>query len=175
MENKILEHWKETFSLLLELCKIKSNEKVVVLTETLSRQINISLVELVLKEHSLKYKKIEINSKPYSVDPIIRSTGASNILDFEDGNLKILKETDVIFDLSKEGLMHSKQTKEILSSGTRIMCISDEHPDILARLKPDLSLNSTDRGFLKFSYKMKPASFASFIASFEMLSQIFSL
>ena len=36
--------------------------------------------------------------------------------------------------------MHSKQTKEILSSGTRIMCISDEHPDILARLKPDLSL-----------------------------------
>ena len=140
MDNQIQEHWKEAFSLLIELCKIKPNEKVVVLTETLSRQINISLVELVLKDHSLKFKKIEIASKPYSVDPIIRSTGASNILDFEDENLKILKETNVILDLSKEGLMHSKQTKEILSSGTRIMCISDEHPDILARLKPDLSL-----------------------------------
>jgi len=140
MENKIQEHWKETFSLLIELCKIKPNEKVVVLTETLSRQVNITLVELVLKDHSLKYKKIEIATKPYSVDPIIRSTGASNILDFEDENLKILKETDIIIDLSKEGLMHSKQTKEILSSGTRIMCISDEHPDILARLKPDVSL-----------------------------------
>ena len=43
MENKIQEHWKETFSLLLELCKIKPNEKVVVLTETLSRKINISV------------------------------------------------------------------------------------------------------------------------------------
>ena len=41
--------------------------------------------------------------------------------------------------------MHSKQTKEILSSGTRIMCISDEHPDILARLKPDLSLKEIIR------------------------------
>ena len=140
MDNQIQEHLKEAFSMLIELCNIKPSDKVVVLTETLSRKINISLVELVLKEHSLKYKKIEINSKPYSVVPIIRSTGASNILDFEDENLKILKETDVIFDLSKEGLMHSKQTKEILSSGTRIMCISDEHPDILARLKPDLSL-----------------------------------
>ena len=140
MENKIQEHWKEAFSLLIELCKIKPNEKVAVLTETLSRQVNISLVELALKDHSQKYNKVEISSKPYSVDPIIRSTGASNILNFEDENLKILKETDIIFDLSKEGLMHSKQTNEILSSGTRIMCISDEHPDILVRLKPDVSL-----------------------------------
>ena len=36
--------------------------------------------------------------------------------------------------------MHSKQTKEILSSGTRIMNISDEHPEILSRLKPDIDL-----------------------------------
>ena len=48
--------------------------------------------------------------------------------------------SNVIFDLSKEGLMHSKQTKDILSSGARIMSISDEHPEILSRLKPDLSL-----------------------------------
>ena len=47
--------------MLIELCKIKLNEKVVVLTETLSRQINISLVEFVLKDLSLKYKKIEID------------------------------------------------------------------------------------------------------------------
>ena len=55
-------------------------------------------------------------------------------------NQTLLKESVIIFDLSIEGLMLSKQTIGILSSGTRIMCISDEHPDILARLKPDLSL-----------------------------------
>ena len=36
--------------------------------------------------------------------------------------------------------MHSKETNEILSSGTRIMNISDEHPDVLSRLKPELYL-----------------------------------
>ena len=140
MKNIIQEHWKVAFSYLVELCKIKSNEKVIVLTETSSRLLNVSLVELALKEHSLKYEEIEIPSKPYAIDPIIRSTGATNILDDHNDKLQILKVADIIFDLSKEGLMHSKQTKEILSSGARIMNISNEHPDILARLKPELIL-----------------------------------
>ena len=38
--------------------------------------------------------------------------------------------------------MHSKQTKEILSNGTRIMNISDEHPEILSRLKPEKKLKN---------------------------------
>ena len=55
----------------------------------------------------------------------------------EKTNISVSLKSDIIFDLSKEGLMHSKQTKEILSNGTRIMNISDEHPEILSRLKPE--------------------------------------
>ena len=137
---KIEDYWVEPFSTLVELCKIKSHENIILLKETLSRELNVILLEKALKENGLKYTKIEILSKPSLIDPIIKSTGASNILDGNDDYLQKLMGSNIIFDLSKEGLMHSRQTKEILSSGARIMNISDEHPEILSRLKPDLSL-----------------------------------
>ena len=139
MEN-IQDYWMEPFSTLVELCKIKSHEKIILLKETLSRELNVTLLEKAFKENCLKYTVIEILSKSSLIDPIIKSTGASNILDGNDHYLQKLMGNNVIFDLSKEGLMHSRQTKDILSSGARIMSISDEHPEILSRLKPDLSL-----------------------------------
>lgn len=139
MEN-IQDYWMEPFSTLVELCKIKSHEKIILLKETLSRELNVTLLEKAFKDNGLKYTVIEILSKSSLIDPIIKSTGASNILDGNDHYLQKLMGNNVIFDLSKEGLMHSKQTKDILSSGARIMSISDEHPEILSRLKPDLSL-----------------------------------
>lgn len=139
MEN-IQDYWMEPFSTLVELCKIKSHENIILLKETLSRELNVTLLEKAFKENGHKYTVIEILSKSSLIDPIIKSTGASNILDGNDHYLQKLMGSNVIFDLSKEGLMHSKQTKNILSSGARIMSISDEHPEILSRLKPDLSL-----------------------------------
>ena len=139
MEN-IQDYWMEPFSTLVGLCKIKSHEKIILLKETLSRELNVTLLEKAFKDNGLKYTVIEILSKSSLIDPIIKSTGASNILDGNDHYLQKLMGNNVIFDLSKEGLMHSKQTKDILSSGARIMSISDEHPEILSRLKPDLSL-----------------------------------
>jgi 2,5-dihydroxypyridine 5,6-dioxygenase len=139
---KIQNYWVESFLTLIGLCKIKTNESIIVLTETRSRELNVIILEQAIKKIGLEFIKIEIPSKPYLIDPIVKSTGASNILDGNDVYIKKLKESDIIFDLTKEGLMHSKQTKEILSSGTRIMNISDEHPEILSRLKPDLHLKN---------------------------------
>jgi 2,5-dihydroxypyridine 5,6-dioxygenase len=139
---KIQNYWVESFLTLIGLCKIKTNESIIVLTETRSRELNVIILEQAIKKIGLEFIKIEIPSKPYLIDPIVKSTGASNILDGNNVYIKKLKESDIIFDLTKEGLMHSKQTKEILSSGTRIMNISDEHPEILSRLKPDLHLKN---------------------------------
>ena len=137
---KIQNHWNESFLELVQLCKIKKDEKIIVLTETISRDINFQLLETALKQANLTFTHIDILTKPYKLEPIIKSTGASNILDGENQYISKLKKSDIIFDLSKEGLMHSKQTKEILSNGTRIMNISDEHPEILSRLKPEKKL-----------------------------------
>ena len=140
--DKIQNCWKESFLELVQLCKIKKDEKIIVLTETVSREINFQLLEAVLKQADLTFTHIDIPTKPYKLEPIIKSTGASNILDGENQYISKLKKSDIIFDLSKEGLMHSKQTKEILSNGTRIMNISDEHPEILSRLKPEKKLKN---------------------------------
>ena len=139
---KIQNYWKESFLELVQLCKIKKDEKIIVLTETISREINFQLLEAALKQTDLAFTHIDIPTKPYKLEPIIKSTGASNILDGENQYISKLKKSDIIFDLSKEGLMHSKQTKEILSNGTRIMNISDEHPEILSRLKPEKKLKN---------------------------------
>ena len=139
---KIQNHWKESFLELVQLCKINKDEKIIVLTETISRDINFQLLETALKQANLAFTHIDIPTKPYKLEPIIKSTGASNILDGENQYISKLKKSDIIFDLSKEGLMHSKQTKEILSNGTRIMNISDEHPEILSRLKPEKKLKN---------------------------------
>ena len=45
---------------------------------------------------------------------------------------KNASESDVIVDLTREGLMHSEATGKILKSGTRIMNISNESPEIFA-------------------------------------------
>ena len=140
--DKIQTYWKESFLELVQLCKIKKDEKIIVLTETISREINFQLLEAALKQTDLTFTHIDIPTKPYKLEPIIKSTGASNILDGENQYISKLKKSDIIFDLSKEGLMHSKQTKEILSNGTRIMNISDEHPEILSRLKPEQKLKN---------------------------------
>ena len=140
--DKIQTYWKESFLELVQLCKIKKDEKIIILTETISREINFQLLEAALKQTDLAFTHIDIPTKPYKLEPIIKSTGASNILDGENQYISKLKKSDIIFDLSKEGLMHSKQTKEILSNGTRIMNISDEHPEILSRLKPEKKLKN---------------------------------
>ena len=140
--DKIQTYWKESFLELVQLCKIKKDEKIIILTETISREINFQLLEAALKQTDLTFTHIDIPTKPYKLEPIIKSTGASNILDGENQYISKLKKSDIIFDLSKEGLMHSKQTKEILSNGTRIMNISDEHPEILSRLKPEKKLKN---------------------------------
>ena len=139
---KIQNHWKESFLELVQLCKINKDEKIIVLTETISRDINFQLLETALKQANLTFTHIDIPTKPYKLEPIIKSTGASNILDGENQYISKLKKSDIIFDLSKEGLMHSKQTREILSNGTRIMNISDEHPEILSRLKLEKKLKN---------------------------------
>ena len=139
-EENILDHWLEAFSKLFELCKIQKKENVIVLSESISRKINLKIVRTVLNQNNIIFSNIILKTMPPEIDPIIRSTGASNALKNNRKELEELKKADIIIDLTKEGLMHSKETADILASGARIMNISDEHPDILSRLKPNESL-----------------------------------
>ena len=132
--------WISAFSRVFVLSKIRSEEKCVILTEAGSRMENIQLARIAMTQLGLHHFVIEVPTPNFAPGPIERSTGASYCLTGHDTVVAALCDCDVIVDLTVEGLMHAPQTRKILQSGARILNISNEHPQALARLVPDESL-----------------------------------
>ena len=80
-DNPIQKQWLDAFVSLFSLCKATADEQIIVLVESHSRQVNIMLAELALKQLNLPFDITRIETKPATCIPIVRSTGASNILD----------------------------------------------------------------------------------------------
>lgn len=137
--------WRDAFVQVFELCRIAADERVAVLFETGSRPVNVALACAALEEMGLAYDPVEVATPAPAAGPIIRSTGACLALDAAPEAVARLCGADVVIDLTIEGLMHARQTGPILQSGARIMNISNEHPDILARLVPDAALKGVVR------------------------------
>ena len=137
MEVPVEPHWQDAFIELFGLCRASADEEVVILAESQSRQLNLHLAQTALAAMAVPASTVTVASKPAASGPVIRSTGASTALTGEDAVLARLQAADLVIDLTVEGLMHAPQTGAILKAGTRIMTISNEHPDILARLRPD--------------------------------------
>jgi len=117
----------------------------VILSETASRQVNVHLSELALSRMKTSFFHLRVPSPKPEPGPIIRSSGACLALTAldqpaRDEAVRALAASDFIVDLTVEGLMHARETGAILKGGARIMNISNEHPEALARLVPDLGL-----------------------------------
>ena len=138
-------HWQDAFARVFALCAARSGETVTALAETRSRQLNLTLATAALGELQLAHEIVTVPSKPASAGPIIRSTGASTALTGESDAVARLCDSDLVIDLTVEGLMHAPETASILKSGARIMTVSNEHPDILARLVPEPAMKDVVR------------------------------
>lgn len=130
-------HWIDAFCEVLDLCRIRADETVAILTESQSRPVNIHLTELALARLRLGWFGIRVPTPPHPPGPIVRSTGAAQCLNGQEAAVRALCGADVILDLTVEGLMHAPQTATILKTGARVLNISNEHPEALARLRPD--------------------------------------
>lgn len=138
--------WIHAFAKVFELCKMHKQESIIILSESQSRPVNVHLTELALGQLGLSYFNIKVPTPKDLPGPIIRSSGASIALNGQDKVVAALQACDVVIDLTVEGLMHAPQTASILKSGSRILNISNEHPDILSRLvpTPDLKEQAKD-------------------------------
>ena len=137
--------WREPFVELFSLCGAGADETISLLTETRSRRVNIDLAVDALRAMRLPHQIVNVPGTPPTAGPIIRSTGASTALTGEDDAVRRLCGSDLVIDLTVEGLMHAPQTAAILKSGARIMTISNEHPEILSRLRPDPGMKDVVR------------------------------
>ncbi len=133
---RIESKWIDSFLETIDLCKVTKNETAIILSESQSRAVNVHLAELALSRLGVQFYHVKVPTPPTQDLPIIRSSGACLALDTQPKATNALCEVDFIIDLTVEGLMHAKQTAQILKSGARILNISNEHPDALERCKP---------------------------------------
>lgn len=136
--------WIDAFAALFEASAVRPSETVVVLAETGSRAVNVHVAELALARLGVRPFRIAVPTPPMG-RMIVRSTGASRALAGHPVALDALKAADVVVDLTIEGLMHAPETPEILKAGTRVLVISNEHPEMLARMRIDPALKERVR------------------------------
>jgi 2,5-dihydroxypyridine 5,6-dioxygenase len=132
--------WVRCFQRAFELSGIGDGAPVAILSETQSRAINVKLAELALLTLGAKAFHVIMPTPPQTEPVPVRSTGASQALQRHPAAIRALAACEIIIDCTLEGLLHAPETPELLSAGTRIFMISNEHPEVLERLMPDPGL-----------------------------------
>jgi len=136
LSDRVEASWLEAFAAVLGLCRAEAGSAVCLLAESQSRGLNVELAEMAALQAGLRPIRCLLPSPAQTAPVPIRSTGASRALRGHPAALAAVKACPLVIDLTVEGLLHAPELKEILAAGTRIMMVSNEHPEALARLIP---------------------------------------
>jgi 2,5-dihydroxypyridine 5,6-dioxygenase len=133
IEGKWIDAFAETFA----LSKIKPGEPVAILSESLSRRVNVRLSELALLRIGARPFHVTVPSPPHSGPIPYRASGTVDVIRGLEPVINALKSAPMMIDVTLETIFYSSALPEILKAGVRILVINDEHPEILERVKPD--------------------------------------
>lgn len=137
----------EAFRAQFERCAVRDGETAVVLSETTSRPALVETARLALAALGAAVADVVVPTPPQRGPVPIRSTGASQALAGHEAAVAALMAADIVIDCTVEGLLHAPELGRILSSGTRILMISNEHPEVFERLAHDPTLRErVERG-----------------------------
>jgi len=137
LSDRIEAKWIDTFEAAFRLCEVAPGDEVAILSETQSRRINLQLAELALLRIGARAFHLMVPTPRQSAPVPVRSTGSSNALQQVAAVLAALKAAKLVVDMTVEGLMHADETPAILGAGSRILYVSNEHPEALERMAPD--------------------------------------
>lgn len=127
--------WIEAFKDVFRQCAVKPGEVVAILSESQSRPVLPELSELALQALGARVFHVRVPSPPVSGVPI-RSTGTTLSVGGLEPVVAALAGTGMVVDCTVEGMLHAPELPRILAGGTRLMMISNEHPEVLERTKP---------------------------------------
>jgi 2,5-dihydroxypyridine 5,6-dioxygenase len=136
LRDRIEGKWIDAFVHTFELCKVKPGDVVAILSETQSRQVNVHMAELALLQLKARPFHIVLPTPPQVAPVPVRSTGSSDAIQGIKPVIEALATSTMIADLTVEGTMHAKETRQLRERGARLLYISNEHPEVLERLKP---------------------------------------
>ncbi len=129
--------WIDAFEAVLRRCALQPGDTVAVLGESQSRPVLMELARLAAARIGAQVFTLVLPSVFDSAQPVTRSTGASGALRNLTPVVSALAASTLVVDCTVEGLMHAPELPAILKGGTRVVYVSNEHPEALARLLPD--------------------------------------
>ena len=141
--------WIDAFAEAFRLCKVQPGDTAAILSETQSRPLNVQLAELALQRLGARPFHLVLPTPVQSVPVPIRSTGASNAIQQLKPVVQALGGAGFVADLTVEGLLHALELPEILKAGARVLMVSNEHPEVLERLRPDPALEPKVRAGMR--------------------------
>lgn len=129
--------WLDAFEAVLGRCGLQAGDTVAVLSESQSRPILPELARLAAARRGAQVFSLVLPSVFSTQLPVARSTGASPVLRRIAPVVSALAGSTLVVDCTVEGLMHAPELPAILRGGARVLYVSNEHPEALARLLPD--------------------------------------
>jgi 2,5-dihydroxypyridine 5,6-dioxygenase len=140
LQDRIEGKWIEAFAHTFEQCHVRRGDPVAILSETQSRALNTHIAELALLQIGARPFHVIVPTPPQQEPVPIKSTGSSHAIGMLEPVIAALSGGIMIADMTVEGLMHAEETPRILGSGSRSLYISNDHPEVLERLRtrPDL-------------------------------------
>ena len=149
LQERIEASWIDAFAHTFALCGVKAGDTAAVLCETQSRAVNVDLAELALVRLGARVFRLTLTS-PKSKAPVpVRSTGASDSIQGLAPVISALAATTFVADVTVEGLLHAPELPQILAGGARVLMVSNEHPEVLARCQPDAALEPKVKAGMK--------------------------
>jgi len=134
--------WIDCFVNTFTLCGVHQGERVAILSETLSRQVNVHLSELALLRLGARPIHVVVPTPPQQIDVPIRSTGCSVAIGGNEAVIAALSACGFVVDCTVEGTMHAPELPQVLQAGARVLYVSNEHPEILERCAPSLPVRA---------------------------------
>ena len=137
--------WIELFAGVFRDCAVAVGDPVAILAESQSRPVLIELADLAAQRIGARPFRLIVPTPPLATKVPVRSTGASDALQRLAPAIAALRSSPFIVDLTVEGLLHAVELPGILEGGARVLMVSNEHPEILERTRPDPMLEAKVR------------------------------
>lgn len=140
LQEPLDEKWIACFHDSFKLSGVEPGDLVIVLSESASRPSLVALAELGLARAGARVAQVRLQSARMGAGPAIRSTGNSEAAEDYRDLLAMLAGASLVVDVTVEGILHSPARQALLDAGGRVYMISNEHPEVLERCRPDAAL-----------------------------------
>lgn len=131
--------WVDAFEAVLSRCALRPGDTVAILSESQTRPEFPGLARMAAARMGCQVFQLVLTT-PFDAGPPVRSTGACTALQQIAPVITALAASTLVVDCTVEGLMHAPELPAILKGGARVIYVSNEHPEALARLVPDDSI-----------------------------------